>query len=111
MRGADVRIGGDEVLLGTTKVRIGTDEINRLILVAEGRRTILRSQFPVQLDDIGERLSAELRVFDWWRQRHFLASAFDELRPREASLNGYLAASAWPKVIGADSRSCRDRAI
>ena len=36
--------------------------------------------------DVGERLGAELRIFDWQRLRHFLASAFDELQPRDARL-------------------------
>ena len=66
--------------------RIGADEIDGLVLGAEGRRAVLHSQFVVELDDVGERLCTEFCVFDWWRRRHFLAQASNELGPCESQL-------------------------
>ena len=50
---------------GAAQFWIAADEIDRLVLGAEGRRAVLHSQFAVQLDDVGERLCAEFRVFSW----------------------------------------------
>ena len=48
---------------GAAQFWIAADEIDRLVLGAEGRRAVLQSQFAVHLDDVGERLCAEFRVF------------------------------------------------
>lgn len=65
---------------GAAQFWIAADEIDRLVLGAEGRRAVLHSQFAVQLDDVGERLCAEFRVFSG-DSAIFSASAFDELAP------------------------------
>jgi len=65
---------------GAAQFWIAADEIDRLVLGAEGRRAVLHSQFAVQLDDVGERLCAEF-VSSVGDSAIFSASAFDELAP------------------------------
>jgi hypothetical protein len=56
MNDASLFAGGADVRGSVHKFGYGRVKIDRLVLGAEGRRAILRSQFVVQLDDVDERL-------------------------------------------------------
>lgn len=46
------------------EIRVGQDEIDRLILGAKGWRAVLLGQLPIDLDDIGQRLVLQSEVPD-----------------------------------------------